>query len=243
MRKYIKGVIIALPGVLAVLERWGGRIMDLIGFPEAAKQIETWRLEYVPDIGGGTYFLIAFSVIGVLLVHFWPSKYTIAPKVSFDPQAFIETVAFGEIITIRAKHLFGLIGATKHALIYSWSSGASGVFDSIEGHGFAIYEHDFDGDGSNEIIVRYHCGAHTHAMRIYKITEPPSGPVLIPGAEIGSDFPEITWEERKNGHGVIVYARCRNWSEFENSNDAQVDRYIFEKNKCVRLPDDQIMEN
>lgn len=107
MRKYIKDIIIAIPGLLAVIERWGGRVMDLIGLPEAAKQIERLQLEYIPDVGAGTYWLIAFSVIGVLAVHFWPKK-DVLPK---HPEA-TESGKQPEVSTpktfIRARNVKGL---------------------------------------------------------------------------------------------------------------------------------------
>lgn len=48
--------------------------MDILSAPEAAAQIEKWRSEYSPDIGTGTYWLIGFSIVGVIVVHLWPRK-------------------------------------------------------------------------------------------------------------------------------------------------------------------------
>ncbi len=80
MRKTLTNILFALPGVLAAIDKWGGRLVDLIGLPEAAKQLEKWRLEYVPEIGKGTYWLIGFSILGVLLVNFWPKAKTALRK-------------------------------------------------------------------------------------------------------------------------------------------------------------------
>lgn len=153
-----------------------------------------------------------------------------------------ETVVFGAVLTVTARHLFSLIGATRHALRFSWSTGSSGVFDSIEGHSFDLYTHDFDGDGAEELIARYHCGAHTIGMRVYKIPAPPAAPTLIPGANIGSDYPEITWWERKDGKGVVIRASNRNWSGSPASDSAKLERYIFRNGRCIRVPDDMILE-
>lgn len=71
MRKGIKNTLFALPGIIAVIERWGARAMDLIGLPGAATQLKEWAA-YLPEIGSGTYYIIAFSVVGLLIVHLWP---------------------------------------------------------------------------------------------------------------------------------------------------------------------------
>lgn len=71
MRRQLNNLLWALPGLLAAIDKWAGRAMDLIGLPAAAEQIREW-LNYFPNIGDGTYFLIGFSVIGLLVLNLWP---------------------------------------------------------------------------------------------------------------------------------------------------------------------------
>ena len=87
MRKGIKSALLALPGIIAAIERWGARAMDLIGLPSAATQLKDWAA-FLPEIGSGTYWVILFSVIGLLIVHLWPKA---------QPSTTIEAVKVGGV--------------------------------------------------------------------------------------------------------------------------------------------------
>ena len=70
---------------------------------------------------------------------------------------------------------------------------------------------DVDSDGSPEVLIRFSCGAHTRVLNVFKINT--NGDIaLIPGADIGSDWPEIEIEDRDIDGKVEIYAKQRNWN-------------------------------
>lgn len=80
-----------------------------------------------------------------------------------------------------------------------------------QGHHFEIKCIDIDGDGNPEVVLIYHCGAHSRGLRIFKVDY---GHFLkqIPGSELGSDWPEIKIEDRDNDNKMEIYIKNRNWS-------------------------------
>ena len=82
----------------------------------------------------------------------------------------------------------------------------------VDGHSIEVTVEDFDADGRPEIAVLYHCGGHSRGFVLFRIDA--SGNVSrIPGAELGSDWPLIDWQDF-NGDGQFeIRKRDRNWSK------------------------------
>jgi len=103
-------------------------------------------------------------------------------------------------------------------------------FDVINGHSPKITKFDFDGDRMTEIAIQYHCGAHTTCIKIYKFDE--YGILkFIEGSHIGSDFGEITWEDRDNDLRYEIYSKNRNW----NSNTELYEKAPFVESKYILI--------
>jgi len=83
------------------------------------------------------------------------------------------------------------------------------LIDTIEGHYVELFAADFDGDQFPEVAVRYACGAHSRGFRIYKLLNRVFRP--IPGSDIGSDWPEILWEDRDGDGKFEIYTKNRDW--------------------------------
>ena len=81
----------------------------------------------------------------------------------------------------------------------------------FEGHSVELEARDVDGDGRPELIVRYACGAHTRVVNVFRV-DVDGFLVPVPGAEIGSDWPEISLEDRDGDGKEEIYARQRDWS-------------------------------
>lgn len=81
----------------------------------------------------------------------------------------------------------------------------------FEGHSTELEARDVDGDGSPELVVRYACGGHTRVMNILRV-DLEGFLVPIPGAEVGSDLPELVLEDRDADGKVEIYAWQRDWA-------------------------------
>lgn len=81
----------------------------------------------------------------------------------------------------------------------------------FEGHSVELEARDVDGDGRPELIVRYTCGAHTLVINIFRVG-PDGFLVAVPGAELGSDWPEIVMEDKDGDGKEEIYVRQRDWS-------------------------------
>ncbi len=78
------------------------------------------------------------------------------------------------------------------------------------GHTVKMETKDINGDGNPELLVTYHCGAHTKVINIFRVGY--SGFLEhIPGSEIGSDFCSINVEDRDGDGKCEVYAKNKNW--------------------------------
>ena len=152
----------------------------------------------------------------------------------YPSKELLEFTAFGTILKVSAEHLYGSSGETRYALCFHWGRDEKTVFDEIDGHHPLLFKEDFNGDGLPEIAVRYHCGAHTRVLRVYQLTDRHSAPKLIPGADIGSDWPEIGWKARENSKGFTIYVKNRNWSGVPSQEFIE-EQYVFEKNECVKV--------
>ena len=95
----------------------------------------------------------------------------------------------------------------------------------FEGHSVELEARDVDGDGRSEVVVRYACGAHTRVLNIFKVNSD-GFLVSIPGAEVGSDSPEILLEDRDADGRVEIYAKQRDWGRVPTQ-DPVTEMYVY----------------
>ncbi len=99
----------------------------------------------------------------------------------------------------------------------------------FEGHSTELEAQDIDGDGRPEVVVRYACGAHTRAVNIFRV-DSEGFLTPIPGAEVGSDWPEIVLDDRDADGKVEIYARQRDWGRVP-VRDSVTEVYVFRDGK------------
>lgn len=95
----------------------------------------------------------------------------------------------------------------------------------FEGHSVELEARDVDGDGRSEVVVRYACGAHTRVLNIFKV-DFDGFLVSIPGAEVGSDWPEILLEDRDADGRVEIYAKQCDWGRVPTQ-DPVTEIYVY----------------
>lgn len=156
-------------------------------------------------------------------------------EVAHSPELF-DFVYQGEIIKIAVRYLGNTAHGTGYTLFKQRVGGAELYFDIICGHHLKLSAEDIDGDGAIEIIVLYHCGAHTMGMNIYSLRNPRDVPNLLEGGKIGSDWPEFSWSRRINGPGSIITKKDRDWSGVP-MRDFKISRYLVENGACRPLPE------
>jgi hypothetical protein len=99
----------------------------------------------------------------------------------------------------------------------------------FEGHSIELKAQDIDGDGKPEVIVRYACGGHTRVVNIFRIDM--NGFLTpIPGAEVGSDWPEILIEDRDGDGKIEIYAKQRDWERVPVQNPI-TEIYVYRDGK------------
>jgi hypothetical protein len=95
----------------------------------------------------------------------------------------------------------------------------------FEGHSVELLAQDIDGDNHPEVVIRYACGAHTRVLNIFRVA--PDGFLTpIPGALIGSDWPDIVLQDRDNDGKVEIYAKQRDWARIP-TRDSVTEVYIY----------------
>jgi len=147
----------------------------------------------------------------------------------------LEFIVHSSLLNISAKNLRNTTGgSTRYALYYNWNNNNNYLFDNIEGFSIKMFEYDIDEDGTPELIIEYHCGAHTMVMNVYKVTGYGSPPVLIPGATIGSDWPDIRWHVSNRNEGTVFFAKQRNWSK-SPTQDFVEDKYLLKNGVCQKI--------
>lgn len=77
----------------------------------------------------------------------------------------------------------------------------------IEGHVFTLEAVDIDSDNISELLVRWHTGAHTHVIKIFRYAEGDLREIV--GSEVGSDWPEILLEDRDHDGILEICAKQR----------------------------------
>jgi len=84
-------------------------------------------------------------------------------------------------------------------------------FCILQGHTIDFTLADFDADGTPELAVTFHCGAHTKGFLLFRLNEERTL-APVPGSSIGSDWPEIAWRDDDDDGKLEIYAKSRNWS-------------------------------
>ena len=110
------------------------------------------------------------------------------------------------------------------ALTHFGSHSGGYDFCIFEGHTVEFELRDFDGDGEPELAVTYHCGAHTMVFRLFRLEYGTFVPV--PGAEIGSDWPEISWRDDDKDGKSKIFTMNRHWSGVPMEEWVE-ERYVF----------------
>ena len=101
-------------------------------------------------------------------------------------------------------------GGTVHVLTLFYPEQEPTLLLRVEGHSLEVEAIDFDADGRPEIAVLWHCGAHTHGFRLFRLKT--SGePTLIPGTDLGSDWPLISWNSIDDKGCREIITRDRDW--------------------------------
>ncbi len=127
------------------------------------------------------------------LIFFWPSS--------------------GEVGKHRvvANRLWGSEGPTEVVTLTHYGPKLDPYdFVQFRGHSVQLSTEDFDQNHIPEVAVTYHCGAHTMVFSLFALDD--NGLLaLVPGSEIGSDWPEIRWSDQ-DGDGIPeIYRKHRNW--------------------------------
>jgi len=78
-------------------------------------------------------------------------------------------------------------------------------------HSFEISNEDINNDGIQEILVKYHTGAHTSVLNVFKL-EISKRYNLISGGEIGSDWSDIDWKKDELSNKFEIFSSNRDWS-------------------------------
>jgi hypothetical protein len=105
------------------------------------------------------------------------------------------------------------------------------VFDRIEGHSVSFFAEDFNRDGRPDLAVTYHCGAHTRGFKLFSLD---AGNILrlVPGSDIGSDWPEIRWADRDGDGFKEIYVKQRNWKG-QPTAEFIVEKYVWKGERYV----------
>lgn len=110
----------------------------------------------------------------------------------------------------------------------SWST-----FNIITGHNLELWPLDIDNDGCLELIVRFGCGAHSRGLLIYRSDQ--WGKLsLVPGGEIGSDWPEIEISDQGSDGTYEVLVKQRDWNS-DTSMGPLFETYRFHHGKVQRM--------
>jgi hypothetical protein len=80
----------------------------------------------------------------------------------------------------------------------------------VEGFSLEVGAIDFDADGRPEIAVLWHCGAHSRGFRLYRLKTNGESE-LIPGTDLASDWPLITWNSVDDKGCREIVTRDRDW--------------------------------
>jgi hypothetical protein len=114
----------------------------------------------------------------------------------------------------------------------------------VEAFSIEVDASDFDADGRPEIAVLWRCGAHSRGFRLYRLKT--SGePELIPGTDLGSDWPLITWNSIDDKGCREIVTRDRDWDRIPTHGYVEKrfgwngDSYVLLSEQLVRFePED-----
>lgn len=168
----------------------------------------------------------------LLPIKRWVYKQKAIASISFDtlsgPRA-----AHHEV---RAYAIWDDVGPTMRVeLRHKKSRGSWSTFDSFEGHHVQLEAKDIDDDRNPELLLRYACGAHTRVIKAFRVGI--SGLLeLIPGSEVGSDWPEIEVEDRDGDGKDEIYAKQRDWKG-EPSQQFLQEVHVYKEGRFVKAGD------
>jgi hypothetical protein len=165
-------------------------------------------------------------LIGRLLLPLVRWKDQLTPKTKFEFDSLSGTRAIHH--RLEAWSVWDSEGPTMWMeLRQKQDSGSWSTVYRFEGHSVELLAQDVDGDNHPEIVLRYACGVHTRALNIFRLA-PDGFLVPIPGALIGSDWPEIILEDRDSDGKVEIYAKQRDWTRIP-ARDSVMEVYVYGK--------------
>ncbi len=114
-------------------------------------------------------------------------KSKLTPEATFNFDALVNGNAQKHTISVMAVW-DGDIPTTKKQVIHQTDNLSPHTIMLIDGaFGFPFQEVDIDNDGHNEIIMIFHCGAHSRGVKVFKVS---NGHFLslFPGGEFGGPW-------------------------------------------------------
>ncbi|MDO6549203.1 hypothetical protein [Pseudoalteromonas carrageenovora] len=90
---------------------------------------------------------------------------------------------------------------------------------------------DIDNDDYPELIIGYKCGAHTEAVKIFKLDKQLNY-YFLEGSNIASDYPLITWGKEPDG-SFFINSYSRNWETDREKFHAIYEKYIVENSQLT----------
>lgn len=152
----------------------------------------------------------------------WKDRRTPRAELNFDSLSGAQAVHH----LVKAWSVWDSKGpSTWMELRHKEGTGSWNTVRRFEGHSVELEARDVDGDGHPELIVRYTCGAHTRVINVFRV-DINGFLVPVPGAEVGSDWPEISLEDRDGDGREEIYARQRDWSGVPTQ-DSLVEVYVY----------------
>lgn len=93
-------------------------------------------------------------------------------------------------------------GNTFRYLMQTWPDDYPVIVDRLLGFAFILSVDDKDKDGTQDLVVDYHAGAHAERLNLYSITD--TGLVKFSGAALSSSFDDIAFGTNSEGKPIIT---------------------------------------
>ncbi|MDC5810128.1 hypothetical protein OPW07_10415 [Vibrio europaeus] len=133
-------------------------------------------------------------------------KSKLTPEAMFKFDALVNGNAQKHTISVMAVW-DGDAPTTKKQVIHQTDNLSSHTIMSLDGaFSFSFQEVDIDNDGHNEIIMIFHCGAHSRGVKVFKVSD---GHFLslFPGGEFGGDHGDVRIEKHDGINKIYVCSR------------------------------------